>query len=104
MLRREFLAKNKTVIMSQSLYSPDLVRADYFFFSKLKAPMKGKRFATIEEIKEKSKQKLLAIPKNAFQKCFEDWKKCWHSNTKSRFCPSLIVCLFGLCFVRFRGG
>ena len=28
---------------------------------------KSSRFATIEEIKEKSKQELLAIPKNAFQ-------------------------------------
>ena len=27
---------------------------------------------------EKSKQKLLAIPKSAFQNCFEDWKKRWH--------------------------
>ena len=40
--------------------------------------MKGKRFATIKEIKEKSKQKLLAISKSTFQKSFEDWKKCWH--------------------------
>ena len=37
--------------------------------------LNGKHFATIEEIKEKSKQKLLAIPKRSFQKCFEDWKK-----------------------------
>ena len=36
------------------------------------------RFATIEVIKEKSKKKLLAIPKSAFQNCFEDWKKRWH--------------------------
>ena len=36
------------------------------------------RFATIEEIKEKSKQELLAIQKNVFQNCFEDWKKHWH--------------------------
>ena len=36
-----------------------------------------KRFATIEEIKEKSEQELLAIPKSTFQKkCFEHWKKC----------------------------
>ena len=35
----------------------------------------GKRSATIEELKEESKQELLAIPKHAFQKCFEDWKK-----------------------------
>ena len=33
--------------------------------------MKGKRLARIEEIKENSKQKLLAIPKRAFLKCFE---------------------------------
>ena len=38
----------------------------------------GKRFATIEEIKEKSKQELLAIPKGAFQKYFEEWKKRWN--------------------------
>ena len=40
--------------------------------------MKGKRFATIEEIKEKSEQKLLVMPKSKFQKCFEHWKICWH--------------------------
>ena len=45
---------------------------------KLKTPLKGKLFATIEEIKEKSKQKVLAITKSAFQKCCEDWKKRWH--------------------------
>ena len=50
---------------------PDLA----FLFPKLKATMKGKRFATIEEIKEKAKQELLAIPKSAFHKCLEDWKK-----------------------------
>ena len=33
----------------------------------------------IEEIKEKSKQELLAILKSEYQKCFEDWKKKrWH--------------------------
>ena len=40
--------------------------------------MKVKCFATIKEIKEKSEQELLAIPKSTFQKCFEDWKKRWH--------------------------
>ena len=63
MLVRKFLAKNKTVIIPQPPYSPD--------FLKLKISMKGKHFVMIEEIKEKSK--LLAIPKNTFQKCFEDW-------------------------------
>ena len=34
MLVREFLAKTKTVIMPQSLYSPVLALADFFLFSK----------------------------------------------------------------------
>ena len=46
--------------------------------AKLKTPKKGKHFATIEDIKEKSKRELLAIPKSTFQKCFEDGKKHWH--------------------------
>ena len=70
-----FLVKNKTVIMPQPQYSPDLASADFFLFPKLKTPLKGKHFATIEEIKERSKQELLAIPENTFQKCFDDWKK-----------------------------
>ena len=60
MLVHEFLAKNETVILPQPPYSPDLARVDFFLFPKLKSTMKGKRFATIEEIKEKS------IPKSMF--------------------------------------
>ena len=76
MLVREFLAKNKIVIMPQLQYSMDLEPGDFFlFFPKLKTMTKGKPCARIEEIKEKSKQELLAIPKSGFQKWFEDWKK-----------------------------
>ena len=50
MLMREWLAKNKTIIMTQPLYSSDLATADFFFFPKLNTPMKVKHFATIEEI------------------------------------------------------
>ena len=71
MLVLEFLAKNKTIIIPQAPYSPDLAPA---LFPQLKTPMKGKCFATIEEIKDKLKQKLLAIPQSAFQKSFEDWR------------------------------
>ena len=53
MLVHERLAKNKTVIVPQPLYYPVLVHDDFFFFPKLKTPMKGKRLVTIEEIKEK---------------------------------------------------
>ena len=72
---REILAKNKTVVMPQSPYSPYLDPADFFDFPKLKTTVKRKDFATIDEIKEKSKQELLAIPKIAFQQYFENWIK-----------------------------
>ena len=62
----------------QLLNSPDLEPDDFFPLPKLKIPMKGKRFVTIEEIKDKTKQELLAIPKTALQKCFENWEKRWH--------------------------
>ena len=62
MLVCEFLAKYKTVIMSQLPYS---TLADFSLFPKLKAPLKGKHFATIVELKEKLKEELLAC-------CFKD--------------------------------
>ena len=55
MLVHEFLVKNKTLIMSQPLYSQDLPLVDIFLLPKLKTPMKGKPFATNEEIKGRSK-------------------------------------------------
>ncbi|UYV79333.1 hypothetical protein LAZ67_17002171 [Cordylochernes scorpioides] len=40
--------------------------------------MKGRRYATLDEIKTASKEKLKKILKNNFLKCFEDWKNRWH--------------------------
>ena len=70
MLTLEFLTQKQNHRSHASTtppYSPDLPYADFFLFPKLKTPMKVKRFATIEEIKEKSKQELLAIPKVSFR-------------------------------------
>ncbi|UYV78964.1 hypothetical protein LAZ67_17000510 [Cordylochernes scorpioides] len=41
-------------------------------------PMKGRRYATLDEIKTASKEELKKIFKNDFLKCFEDWKNSWH--------------------------
>ena len=64
--------------MPQPPYSSDLAPCDFFLFPRLKRPMKGRRFATIEEIKTESLRELKDIPKSAYQKYFEDWKKRWH--------------------------
>ena len=73
-LVHEFLAKNKTVIILQPSYLPDWTPAEVFLFPKLKTQMKVRRFATIEDIKEKFKQELLALKKSVIQKRFWDWK------------------------------
>ncbi|UYV72969.1 AGL [Cordylochernes scorpioides] len=78
LLVRDFLAKNNTLMMLQPLYSPDLAPCDFFLFPKLKRPMKGRRYATLDEIKTASKEELKKIFKNDFLKCFEDWKNRWH--------------------------
>ena len=75
MLVNEFLAKNKNLIISQPPYPQDLATLGREQIPKLKISMKGKGFAMIQEIKENLKQKLLAIPTSAFQKCFEDGKQ-----------------------------
>ncbi|UYV64514.1 hypothetical protein LAZ67_3001065 [Cordylochernes scorpioides] len=78
LLVRDFLAKNNTLMMPQPPYSPDLAPCDFFLFPKLKRPMKGRRYATLDEIKAASKEELKKILKNDFLKCFEDWKNRWH--------------------------
>ena len=57
---------------------------DFFQFSGLKRPMNGRHFPTIEEIKTESMRELKDIPKSAYQKCFEDWKKRWQKCIMSK--------------------
>ena len=56
-------------------YSPDLAPCDFFLFPRLKKNMKGKRFGTVEEVKQKSLEGLKDIPLCEFQSCFDQWEK-----------------------------
>ena len=47
-----FLVKHQIAQVTQPHYSPDLVPCDFCLFPKLKLPLKGKRFQTINEIQE----------------------------------------------------
>ena len=73
-------AKNSTNIIEQPPYSPDMAPDALFPFPKLKLPLRGTRFQSIEAIKKNSGQELKSIPENAFKKCFHDsiirWHKC----------------------------
>ncbi|UYV81550.1 hypothetical protein LAZ67_20001513 [Cordylochernes scorpioides] len=67
LLVRDFLAKNNTLMMPQPPYSPDLAPCDFFLFPKLKRPMKGRRYTTLDEIKTASKEELKKILKMIFE-------------------------------------
>jgi hypothetical protein len=44
---------------------------------------KGRHFESIDSIKENSLADLRSIPYEAFQKCFEGWKKRWEQYIQS---------------------
>ena len=70
--------KNSTNIIEQPPYSSDVALTDSFLFPKLKLPLGGTRFQSIQDIKENSLRELMSIPGNAFKKCFDDWIIRWH--------------------------
>jgi len=73
LLIREFLKKHETAVVPQPPCPPDLAFADFFLFLKLKSPLKGCQFQTVEEIEENSIRDLRAIPQNTFQDAFQNW-------------------------------
>jgi len=77
LLIRSYLAKHQTSVVPHSPYSPDLVPADFFLFSKLKTTLKRQNFQTIEEIQENTIRELHIITESAFQEAFQQWKKQW---------------------------
>lgn len=74
---REHFAKNGTHIVPQPPYSPDLAPCDFWSFNMLKRPLRGNRFDSLEDIKRESKTALRSIPEEAFNRCFDNWKRRW---------------------------
>ena len=58
---------------------------------KLKTSTKGKRFARIEELKEKSKLELLALPKSAFQKSVFRGLHCKQHQYRGSLVSNLLI-------------
>jgi hypothetical protein len=58
-------------------YSPDFAPVDFFLFNKPKSILEGWQFESVQVIKENLLAQLSSIPKEAFQECFQNWKKCW---------------------------
>lgn len=72
-----FLAKHGITTVRHPPYSPDLSPCDFWLFPKLKTPLKGSRFESREEIIRNATTELNTIPKEDFQRCFQQWKDRW---------------------------
>ena len=58
-----------------AINEPDLVPCDLWLFPKLKSPLKGNRFQTIDDIQENTMGQLMVIPTKDFAECFAQWKR-----------------------------
>ena len=55
---QNYLTNYQVNTIQQAPYSPDMAPCDFFLFPKLKLTLRGKRFQSIEEIKENATREL----------------------------------------------
>ena len=61
MFHADFFCKTANRPGDSASHSPDLACCDFLLFPKLKLPLKGKRFQTIDEIQENTTAQLMAV-------------------------------------------
>jgi len=71
----QYLASLGWTVIPHPPYSPDLAPCDFSLFLTMKETLKGKRFATVEEVKTDSQEALNNIKLQQFQRCFTQWEK-----------------------------
>ena len=74
-LVQSFLVKHQVTQVTQPPYSLDFISHDFWFFPRLKSPLKGKRFQAINKIQENMMSQLMVILTKDFAECFEQWKR-----------------------------
>ena len=62
----EIFVKHQITQVTQPPYSPDLTSCNFWLFPKLKSPLKGKRFQTIDEIQENIMGQLMVIERTVW--------------------------------------
>jgi len=79
-----FLASHGIPVIQQPPYSPEMAPCDFWLFPQLKTVLKGKRFEDIDTIKKNVMSTLNTIPKDSFQKCFQQWQDHWKQCVSSQ--------------------
>jgi hypothetical protein len=81
---QSFLTKYYITQVCQPSYSPDFAPCDFWLFSKLKMPLKGRIFQTANEINENATRQLMAIRKKEFSDSRKKWKENWDKCVRSQ--------------------
>ena len=68
--QKEHRAAVANDVIQTTTNEPNLVPCDFWLFPKLKSPLKGKRFQTMNEIQDKMMGQLMVIPTKDFAECF----------------------------------
>jgi hypothetical protein len=75
---QHFLTKTNIPIVPHIPYSPDPAPRNFWLFPTLKMGLRGRRFATVEDIKENADARLRAIKKDGFHRCYNNWIDRWN--------------------------
>ena len=70
-----FFVKHQITQVTQSPYILDLVFCNFWLFPKLKSPLKGKRFQTIDEIQENTTGQLMVIGRTVWGPRCPLWRR-----------------------------
>ena len=73
-LMQSFLVKHQITQLTQPLYNLDLAPCDFWLFPKLKSPLKGKRFQTIDEIQENMTGQLIVTGRTVWGPKVPTWR------------------------------
>ena len=77
-LMQRFLAKHQITQVTQLPYSPDLAPCDFWLFPKLKSPLKGKRFQSVDEIQENMTGQLMVTGRTVWGPKVSLWRGLRH--------------------------
>jgi [histone H3]-lysine36 N-dimethyltransferase SETMAR len=70
-----YLEANGISVLRHPAYSPDLSPCDFWLFSILKDRLAGQSYSTPSQMGTAIYQCLKVLPKEAYQRCFENWEE-----------------------------
>ncbi len=75
---RTFLMLSKTKVLEHPTYSPDLAPSDFWFFARLKKPLRGHWFQSLADLQAAVDKEIGDIASFEFEQCvLRDWPKRW---------------------------